>query len=355
MKYNGVIISGTNGSGKNTVVTLLASDREFRKIDMRSTDSIKSVERKMKTACSKGKIPIVVLPIKTAISLTSLDPLSSSPPKYLSFFMDLDDNLLNESLKNEGISKEALDAEVSQRISDRTHQDLFMYYLCCSSSQKCASLIKTLCKTSDAYGVAPARIIKSLMECGSLLTNGSLDNIEGASYDLSLGDEYYYKGRIHTLTKKQPLLLIEPYDYAIVTSRENANMPKDFCGRFDLSVSLFCQGVILSNGPQIDPGFRGILFCLLLNSSSSPVLLKRGQHYATIEFIKLIEPTHCYKGHNQDKSLLHYLPITAAQGAINELKKQIEDVSKHGKSLQSMTWSILSLILALIAIWVSFK
>lgn len=63
------------------------------------------------------------------------------------------------------------------------------------------------------------------------------------------------------------------------------------------------------------------MFCLLLNTSSSPVLLKRRQHYATLEFHKLVEPMYSYGGQYQAKNLLHYLPSNAARGAINELKK----------------------------------
>jgi len=128
-----------------------------------------------------------------------------------------------------------------------------------------------------------------MIECRMLLENADPNNSTGAAYDLSIGDEYYYGGNIKTLTDNEPFILIEPYDYAIVTSKETTNFPKDITGRFDLSVSLFCQGIILSNGPQVDPGFKGRLFCLLFNTSNALVFLKRGQHYATLEFHKLID------------------------------------------------------------------
>jgi deoxycytidine triphosphate deaminase len=194
-----------------------------------------------------------------------------------------------------------------------------------------------------------------MLGCGMLLNKARDENISGASYDLSLGDEYFYGGSIHQLSDSDPILLIEPYDYAIVTSDESSNLPNDICARFDLSVSLFCQGIILSNGPQIDPGFRGPMFCLLFNTSSSPVLLKRRQHYATLEFHKMMEPTYSYRGQYQAKNLLHYLPSNAARGAINELKKELEQVRKESQQLQNTTWAILALILALVAVWLTLK
>ena len=201
----------------------------------------------------------------------------------------------------------------------------------------------------------PARLIRVMAECGLLLHGAEHARISGASYDLSLGDEYYYGGKIHKLSDSEPFLLVEPYDYAIVTAIETANLPCDVAARFDLSVSLFCQGMILSNGPQVDPGFRGPLFCLLFNTSSSPVLLKRRQHYCTIEFHKLLEPTFRYKGGYEGKGLLHYLPTNVAQGAINELKRELEDVRDESRKLQNMTWAIMSLFLALFAVWVALQ
>ncbi len=193
------------------------------------------------------------------------------------------------------------------------------------------------------------------MGCHTLLKNGERSSVSGASYDLLLGDEYFYGGEILTLSRQKPILTIEPYDYAIVTSRESCDLPRDVCGRFDLAVSMFCQGIILSNGPQVDPGFRGVLFCLLFNTSSRPVQLKRGQHYATIEFHKLVEPTYRYGGRYREKYLDVYLPVNATWGAINELKKELERVSEEGRGLQVVMLAVWSLILALLAVWVTVK
>ena len=198
-------------------------------------------------------------------------------------------------------------------------------------------------------------MITRLVACGTLLQNATRMNVKGASYDLSLGDEYYYGGRIHRLSRREPILTLAPYDYVIVTSHEVADLPLDVSGRFDLAVSLFCQGVILSNGPQVDPGFRGPLFCLLFNTSSSPILLKRRQHYATIEFHRVLSRTVRYTGYYQAKTLIDYLPANAARGAINELKRELEEVRRESKNLQATTWAILSLVLAMIAVFVSFR
>ena len=112
-------------------------------------------------------------------------------------------------------------------------------------------------------------IISLMIDCGMLLDNAKTEGVKGASYDLLLGDEYYYDGKIKRLTGTSSFLTIEPYDYAIVSCKERARIPRDVIGKFGLTVGLFCQGIILSNGPQIDPGFNGTLFCLLFNRLST--------------------------------------------------------------------------------------
>lgn len=216
-------------------------------------------------------------------------------------------------------------------------------------------LIEMLFETAGIGGMVPAHMIRMMTESNMLLINTVESSISGASYDLLLGDEYFYSGKIRKLSDENPILLIEPYDYAIVTSNEIAQFPRDISGRFDLAVSLFCQGIILSNGPQVDPGFSGPLFCLLFNTSNSPVLLKRRCHYATIEFHKLIEPTFGYKGEHSNKGLLHYLPSNATQGAINKLKQEIEQVRQDSRRFQDIVFTVVAIILAIVAIIVSMK
>ncbi len=109
--------------------------------------------------------------------------------------------------------------------------------------------------------------------------------------------------------------------------------------------------MILSNGPQVDPGFKGKLFCLLFNTSNAPVLLKKGQHYATIQFYKLIEPTLPYKGKYQDKKrIIHYLPPKTLVGGIHDLKEELDIIKRESRRIQEIFLGVISLILSIIAI-----
>lgn len=193
----------------------------------------------------------------------------------------------------------------------------------------------------------PKKVIELMLKCGMLLKNAEINNkVSGASYDLSLGAQYWQDGGKRILDNTNPFIKLKPGDYAIVSSKEIADFPKDIAGRFDLSVSLFCQGIILSNGPQVDPGFKGGLFCLLFNTSNAPITLKQGQHHATLEFIKLLEPTIPYSGKYQGKDdIIDYLPKPAEPSVITKI---IDDID----ALKSAKWweKTLPLILSILAL-----
>jgi guanylate kinase/deoxycytidine triphosphate deaminase len=294
---------------------------------------------------SSNKIPVLTITPDSVRQLTS---------PFLSYFVDAPkDELLDSRLSSRGALDTGRNNE--QRTFDRQYVNQCRYTVINNDLETTVNLVSTLWDVADRGGVLSDRIIRLMLNCGMLLSKADERRISGASYDLSLGDEYFYGGKIHHLSDSEPILLIEPYDYAVVTSHELSSLPTDVCARFDLSVSLFTQGVLLSNGPQIDPGFIGPLFCLLFNTSSSPVLLKRRQHYATLEFHKMIEPTYSYKGPYMAKDLLHYLPSNAARGAINELKKELEEFRKESQMQQGATWALLALILALITAWMALK
>jgi deoxycytidine triphosphate deaminase len=397
MVYQGIVITGTSGSGKSTIARELCKlDPQFKSVKAittrtrRDDDAPGAYEyisaedfRKRQsnnqflitadyrgyqyaiqhsdfdTIIKAGEIPVLIITPESFKHLSSSNSASLNKRhplnlQFLSIFVDAPDTLLDSRLTERDIPN-VPKTITEHRAKDRKYKDDCHYIIENHDLNTAVNLLTWLWDNSGKGGILSDRAIRLMLNCKMLLSNAVDENISGASYDLSLGDEYFYGGSIHRLTDSDPILLIEPYDYAIVTSNELSNLPRDVCARFDLSVSLFCQGIILSNGPQIDPGFRGPLFCLLFNTSSSPVLLKRRQHYATLEFHKLIEPTYSYQGRYQAKNLLHYLPSNAARGAINELKKELEQVRKESQRLQNTTWAILALILALMAAWITFK
>ncbi len=388
--YDTLVITGTGGAGKTTVARMLSErrrrfevvqavttrqrreddiDGQYEYVEMQEFGRLRGggellIEARYReqsygvrrsaaeSVRGGGGIPVLVITPEAARRAVSDDPFQDADWRPLVVFIDAKDGVLDRRIEARGVDARS---EHDQREADRVFGRYATYTVRAGSPEEVADLIAGLWTTRDRSGVLPGPLIARLLACGTLLENAEPSKVEGASYDLRLGDEYFYGGQIHRLSDEEPILTLEPYDYAIVTSHEVADLPREVSGRFDLTVGLFCQGVILSNGPQVDPGFRGPLFCLLFNTSSSPILLKRRQHYATIEFHKVLWATAGYTGHYQAKTLIDYLPTNAARGAINELKRELEEVRKESKGLQGTTWAILSLVLAMIAVFVSFR
>ena len=301
---------------------------------------------------NNNKVPVLVVPPAFVIELQTIK-------NCMCIFLDVQDEVLIsrcEKYLGKQFEETAKKDFVRQNEEDRSYQNKAHYIIDNSDILKSVSLIISLWNHQNQGGALSQGLIRKMLNCGVLLRDADPKMIKGASYDLRLGDEYYYDGKIRKLSDANPFLTIEPYDYAIVSCRELAWMPRDVIAKFGLSVGLFCQGIILSNGPQIDPGFRGKLFCLLFNTSNRAVHLKRGKHYATIEFNKLIGYAEPYEGKYQDKkSIIDYIPENALYGAINELKREIEHLKTESRITQNIYLGVVALMFTIISILLVLK
>jgi deoxycytidine triphosphate deaminase len=207
------------------------------------------------------------------------------------------------------------------------------------------------CLTSKG-GIIQQAMINSFLEGDVLLQNATSDT-SPASYDLRLGDDVWCQGKFSTLDTKNPVLKIPPYSYAIVSASELANLPCFIAARFDLKNSLFFQGVILSNGPQIDPGYRGALFCMLYNGSDQPVGIGRGTHFATIEFITTAGVGIGYRDKYQGKTALRdfmpdYAAVSEGGQILERTEKRIDKIAEEWKNFRSLFFALLSIAIAVI-------
>lgn len=395
MQPEALIIAGPSGVGKSTVVESLCDGTDFTKVQSITTrdereddqpggyeyiseakyDDLKEGEDLLVWTDYRGEkygvkketyekvrenddTPVLIItPESTVERIIQND--QSDEDRFLSVFLDETNDELDQRLKERDDNGSISQDQYERRERDREFGSDFIYRLENHDIDDTVRAIKTIWKFRARSGVLPRKFIRSLSRCDELVKDASQENISHASYDLRLGDEYYNDGEIKELSEKSPFVTIEPYDYAIVMSKETVSFPRDVAGRFDLTVSLFCQGIILSNGPQIDPGFEGRLFCLLFNTSDARVPLKRGEKYATLEMRKLLAPTDPYEGQYQGKEhIADYLPEVRMRGAVNELKKEIDKMEEERERLQSVvftrnitiTLGFISFILAILAI-----
>lgn len=368
MQYNGIVVVGDRlfeyekvanylcMKNNFEVLRVISDDSQYGEIDVISKENIKKIEKdrflltweksehiyaifkeEFEEIINKKSIPLIVLPQCFYENFT-LENMHSGQEFMSIYLYSLEDDVaINHKSK-------------SAYINNCT------YSIVNKCVEHSSQLIEKLWELRNSGGGLSREVMQKMMQCDLLIADGKIENISNASYDLCLGDEYYYAGEINKLSEMKPFIAIEPYDYVIASCSEKIIMPRDVSARFDVSVNLFCQGIILSNSTQVDPGFRGKLFCLLFNTSNKVVYLKRNMHYATIEFNKLVEPTTAYVGkYANEDSIVPYLPTNVMQGAINELKREIEKLKVENQKMQSIYLSVLAMFLAIISIFLVFK
>ena len=362
MQYCGIILTGPKGAGKTEIANQLVANSDFQIVQAITTrearpsgdeyyDFVSDVEfdiwkrggqllvcdeylgkkygiriKSLEDIIENKKIPLLIITPKSVKTLNETE-FNEQKHHFLSFFLYAQNDELKERLKQRD---SYIQPEVLRQITaDCAYRDEGIYQLQNIEIDVTSNLIHILWENRNAMGMVPERIIKALIEGGTLLKNADVQNVNGSSYDLSLGDQYWQNGKKQTLDEDNGFIQLKRGDFVIVSSKEIAELPNDIAARFDLTVGLFCRGVILSNGPQVDPGFRGRLICSLFNLSNSTFDLKRDQHYSTLEFIKLSEPTTAYKGKYQGKEdIIDYLPTSSDPSTIIKIWDEIDKLKK---------------------------
>lgn len=184
--------------------------------------------------------------------------------------------------------------------------------------------------TRGRGGFLHKEAIKNLIEAGALLENADINKVESASYDLRLADKYWCQGKYKILDDTNPTAEIPPYSFILVQAKEYACLPNFLSANFDTTVTLFLQGVILSNGPQVDPGYKGALFCMLYNTSDRSVGITRGRHFATIQFTTTTHSSGGYTAQYQGKKTFEdFLDGRAALSPGGKILERIEEAKKE--------------------------
>ena len=126
--------------------------------------------------------------------------------------------------------------------------------------------------------------------------------IQAATYDLRVGDEAVTTSikEVRKLREKG-YIGFEPGDFGFVTTLEKLELDAKHAGRIGLRTGFARKGLIATTGPQIDPGFRGVLIIGIMNLTPNPVSLSHGDKFVTVEFHELPSAVEKpYEGQYQD-------------------------------------------------------
>ena len=149
--------------------------------------------------------------------------------------------------------------------------------------------------------------------------------LQGASYDLHLGNEFYLISETDVFHKHTPIRLhepdvapmkrlahtfiLEPGAYALACTRERVKIPTWAAARVEGKSSLGRQFQFVHvTAGFIDPGFAGNITLELYNPRTRPVIYEYGDPVAQICFYRCSQPTQYkgkYKGDGVEASRYH--------------------------------------------------
>jgi deoxycytidine triphosphate deaminase len=168
-----------------------------------------------------------------------------------------------------------------------------------------------------------------------------------AGYQLSLGENYRIGAKTKLLSAKDPYLRIKPYQVAIVETWEELNLPKNIIGRWNVSISGVYKGLLWVGGPQVDPCFKGHLYCPLYNLSTSPVTLVYREPFATIDFVRTT-PGLSVPFHQTRRKMSDY--VTMLESAPEDTLKQVKQVRRRVQIFETTMLTTMGVIIAALAI-----
>ncbi|MBA7711262.1 dCTP deaminase, dUMP-forming [subsurface metagenome] len=212
-------------------------------------------------------------------------------------------------------------------------------------------------------------MIRSAMQGNELqIPNFDASSLFPASYDARLGEEAItssYREKINPHHKG--LFIIPAGDFALVTTHESFALSASVAGHIGLRSHYSKKGLTILSGPQIDPGFNGVLVVGLANLSPRDITIPYKERFCTLEFYKLVEPaSELYNGEYQSQkgiSPQDLENIVGSQGmtfgevikSLGALSANVSDLSHWVKLL---AWGIPAVVIigmAVIGIIVALK
>lgn len=211
--------------------------------------------------------------------------------------------------------------------------------------------------------------IKRRVEDGTLnLTPFEVNSLQPASYDLRAGDFAFTSTTKQKVDLKQRgVVVIEPGEFIVVETLETVGLDSQTAGQLGLRSEYARKGLLMLSGPQIDPGFRGVLVVRLVNLAPTTVALPHKAPFLTAQFFRLSEPaSKPYVGPRQDQAGItdrdiQELTQTEALtlgGVVKTLGALAADVRELKGSIGRLSWSIPLLVafgIAVIAVIVAIK
>lgn len=152
--------------------------------------------------------------------------------------------------------------------------------------------------------------------------------------------------KLHNLTWGSEIE-IKPNTIFLFETMERFNIPKNLSGRMSLKMGLVSRGLIMPNQTTVDPGYSNVLFGMLYNLSSEPVILKYGQAITTLELMETMESQSVYRGKVGRMTFERFVKDRVGSSLGNLEKSLTKTDKKMKKNFKLWQWGLSFLAVAL--------
>jgi dCTP deaminase len=121
------------------------------------------------------------------------------------------------------------------------------------------------------------------------------DDIESASYNLTLGDEVYIsflpdtsqKDRKKVILKDKDTVAIPPGQFAFLITAEKVTIPENIIAFISIKFKSKAKGLVNVSGFHVDPGYSGKLIFAVYNAGPLNYIIAKGDRLFSIWFAEL--------------------------------------------------------------------
>lgn len=192
--------------------------------------------------------------------------------------------------------------------------------------------------------------------------------LQPASYDLRVGKFAFASSlREKVDLSQRGILRIEPGEFAVVETMERLEFGNQIAAQLGLRSEYARRGLLMLSGPQVDPGFKGILIVRLINLAPIPIVVAYSTPFLTMQLFSLPQPvSHPYNGPYQGQtgiSARDIQELTQTEGltlgaVIKTLSALAKDVAELRGSIARLSWLVPLIVgigIGVIAIIIAIK
>lgn len=132
----------------------------------------------------------------------------------------------------------------------------------------------------------------------SIFTPWHPQQVQPASYDVLLSNEFYYPDTGRRITVQGPLML-RAKEFVLGCTLEYIRIPNTMAATVMNKSSHGRRGLGIENAGWIDPGFQGQLTLELFNFLDKAILIHPGQRIAQVQLALVSSPAIPYNGNYQ--------------------------------------------------------